>query len=1397
MYLDPEMVIPIWLEAFGIWLFFIVIRWYTLTAFQRHEDNLMKGIWYQDVLGRVRGTANQSLRERRDAMKSQYDAYVNAAGSDAQQKYTRKVMLLPYFLILFIGWIAMFVGLSGLIGSNQVILALSKGWLVPLGLVGVLDIVSLKWQDLMRALSGPTDWLPKIMLLIIGPVITTLLFVVLPISIVDVMDEWVAFLGFIFVLLPNIIRFWGGTPWKVTEQFVHKLQSSKNELGQCIAALVLLEDIHEHTFSSFVESSLIFLGHIESERVPTSASDEDDSESSSTEQRLSELSRDVESILGKGKNLLSGQLKTHDERENIVNQLLEVHRHNDAESIAWCLDRYLGVAEEIGYNPTQLKIAYSFTNPTYLSWVIAKDPGIFIEIHSVRIALRPAVLQVHMGTKSEDVINILTSIAARHVQQGVADNALAMGTILSEVGKLSGLVENLIDFFSFVENVHLEERKLLELFLDFEEVAAIVMAHTSYSADWSLLRNLYRRTISMGLDVNIIGACYSFESMVHIDAAELIGEYLKTQGSASDLAIFYRRLIGGFMGESRTEILSQVIGEIAITHWSDTYDIRHTFTLAKRTADKLENFDEEILTRFPDSNQGYAAEIADTLFAGMFELPDDDALLLLLASYGTRRAGVGVGYALGCAILLVEQPIGWIESNPLGTQVFATLPSVDKKNLVSILFVATNDVVNEYGCSEVISSLNQFLGVMSDVVIHFHGLPSAGHLLPILKRVFRRYDSAFDTFERITGCSWVVYASNLDTSEGSPDYLYSTILSEYNDAVVSLSFGLAGGYHDLAGLAESLSRSSEASDASILSLFRFWSTQSSSRESQMLKTISDFLVQRYGVEISLKDHVNDTVSKVTRAMASLFSSIITTMYEDEDAILSSDDSAKLLQAMVVKRPRVAGQLEVFRFLVRSVSRIIAFAADNRLVSSQKLDALHLHGVWDALLDQDMTNPQLKSELTYKTVCSILADATTGGEDIDYVAFLVAIITNATHNHSLRILDEIARVKVADSSTALRYADIYADAYIRADDILLIAYDSLIEKYAERIDRLEYDKDFKEIEAERLLNLKNDILSGPGWILRQRILTDEEDAKAQLRARIHEMARKLSEVKEQRIELGELIRKAVHCRISNPTVLRFISRQTYNYFLIAWHSKTIEGEGRFSVIINRWLMNHEHELGYPFLLSQGTRVGKIPKGLTFEGFKEKAAREINRLCEEVGMKPRMFIVNWSPSPFSAHAISTPDSLSLDTIQALRKVFGGASTDRSKEIEHFIEQSVVGQLSMADAVEAMSIGWMSLFKVWKTDPLQVLELVTLTEEEEGTLRNYKREIRTLLEQMQENAGGLAELALLGDYDKLVGRFDKMVFKKGTRESTKGSVKGVVVVLLQVLRTVLQVQEPLTDE
>lgn len=140
--------------------------------------------------------------------------------------------------------------------------------------------------------------------------------------------------------------------------------------------------------------------------------------------------------------------------------------------------------------------------------------------------------------------------------------------------------------------------------------------------------------------------------------------------------------------------------------------------------------------------------------------------------------------------------------------------------------------------------------------------------------------------------------------------------------------------------------------------------------------------------------------------------------------------------------------------------------------------------------------------------------------------------------------------------------------------------------------------------------------------------------------------------------------------------------------------------------------------------------KIPLGMRFEKLKRFIGKGLMKLGRKLGKKPNVFIVCWSPSKHSAHALSGEDTLETNPIESLGTTFKKSDIEVEGSIDRFIEKQFLGPLSMEDAFAALNASSARMMTFWDEDPIDFMVHFAVLSSEMKVFLNKRHELMKAL-------------------------------------------------------------------
>ena len=464
-----------------------------------------------------------------------------------------------------------------------------------------------------------------------------------------------------------------------------------------------------------------------------------------------------------------------------------------------------------------------------------------------------------------------------------------------------------------------------------------------------------------------------------------------------------------------------------------------------------------------------------------------------------------------------------------------------------------------------------------------------------------------------------------------------------------------------------------------------------------------------------------------------------------------------------------------------------------MVSLEQLDEVV---IWDTISDIISNKDESKvPQITSVLIRNLMSDMVTGGHNESYLIFLQAVTTNNVPGSvGLADLDLIAREDLSNEDDALAFANLFSFIHKQGQNPLALSFSELLMDLNEREKLAKVDERFRE-EWETSHNLlKVRINEEQHWVDRLRFLDPELKKIREAQTEIESLSEQLERKTETAEKAASIANQLLNIQIDDQRIIEYISKRTYNYFLISWStprrsSESEEDYETFGGVIDDWLKDRKEFYGLTVRLGNSTRVGKIPRGMTFEEFKRLIGRDLMNLRQTHGIEPQVFITCWSPSIHSAHALLGEETLQMDPITALRTTFRKGPLELANEpIDQFIEQSLFGQTSMIESIAALNLGAANPMSFWEKDPIEfMIKIAVLSDDTRAFFGNKKyKEKMAILYDTMKGSNSLEQLAL-NDGRTLAMSFVDDIFK-GYHQPTRDVAIEAAGEMIDTLRIVL---------
>jgi len=1150
--------------------------------------------------------------------------------------------------------------------------------------------------------------------------------------------------------------------WKIREKVLAEMKTNAKQSSICTNGLFLFEEAHRIAslrINTFFDNLYPILGNEQQ--------DQEDSIGKEIRTHLKEALSSVSTEVSYGKNFLSGQELSKTKRQSGVDQVeqikstLTAYYETDPQELQLlCYDKYTNELEKTEQG-IQFCLTFALTDKDYLDRLVSKNWKYLSDRNRMVSAITHVVKQHHSRIDQLFEIEVLARIGVSEIEKQLVDKEIRMASVISQIENHSGHVERLTEFLDFAERLHHEEIGEGEFAYPsaFDGIAnALYSSHIGLTDD--ILELAYESASAKSLDLRIVCASRQ-DTLKRQDIISWLTKFIKDKhleipDKVGQLTIPLRRWLERAESESQIEIAS-ILAQILIEE-SDDIHIDKLLSVAIKVLEMLPSYQAKMLTR--TEKRGDPAIVDLTFFIKHLTNNNDlQTAIMLLSVYGMIHFDSDLSTSLTLAIETVRDigTVVWSE-NEINT-IFHSLAANDKNSMVQVLFIEQLEEFEKEKINDVIGSFNAFLSIISQVVVNSS--------LPFMKRfqnVSRQIRDIINIISHTSDTSWMLYACSI--KEDAIEPLVAILNLEENPEAIAFSFVISSmtDCQELAfEYAKSLLESHVFSDELVLTILRFWNILDSSEDlfprTIQHKVFKDILVpqteneETHRLLLDLQEKVCTGIVTYCRSSSKQLKKIV-----------ENNNITKLYSFMLQKElPRMKLGMENGIELMRIILWCFIYPFDYNMTRKEEPDGnIIIEGI--ARLETT-TNPNERVAVVYSTMTKLFAGLLRGNPNQSYVTFLLAVVVNNQYlKMNATLLNDVCKDKLIQNDDALEFAVLFNFLHQDGQKPDALTYSELTEAMEDR-------KKLKEQSSDRLDwstsldELKLQISDNTRWVDRLQFLSIEQRKIRDAHSRIDDLKTELRKEGDIANDARTLANNLLTLSIADERMIEFISRRSYNYFLLAWETPRSKTAGKDAVTlgkkINKWLDDREPFFGYTIKLTGSTRVGKIPLGMTFDEFKRFIGRDLMELREKLGKKPNIFIVCWSPSTYSAHALSGEETLDMNPIESLRTTFRKLDLNQVDVIDKFIDRQFFGPRSMEDAMTALNESSASIMNLWEDEPIDfMIRFAILTDELRSFIKNRKEQMTKLYRAMKGNKS-LHNFAMI-DAEKVAERYVGDAFK-----------------------------------
>ncbi|MHA1424100.1 MAG: hypothetical protein ACTSSD_18625 [Candidatus Thorarchaeota archaeon] len=1330
------------------------------------QNEIIDKYWVQDII--PISMQDSHIQSKIDVIRENQATRIAEAEESYNTPFQKRLFVIPYLFLLVLFSIILSTDIL-LLPTSDIIFSPVEIIPFPLASIVIIDFLAMRYDLLRKLVFGTAHPILEILFALFLSFLITSVWGLASLFLPTSLIAGRLVIIYIVALVPTTLAALGLKPWKFLEEFSKTITSHYRMQGKLLITTILVREAMEQTLPEF----LLFCKEY----------DLTNENESPTELKEIVAAR-VLKILQESEKAFSWN-PSRENRPSAFDSIQELNDKSMDDLKSWCIEKYLDALETRGHDKNLLRITFSLIDTDFLRWIVSFSKESLRKKSIVTEALKIRLKRIYPDVKSNIAIDVLAELASSLFINSVKDNAVYLGQILAKVASYSVAIEQLDRFFEYSNELHTSSEVKYSCKINPKKISKKLLSRGIAVVDWNLIENLYGEFVKEGLHISIVEGCKGIHGNPLIQLEDVIELSLKSNKNAKqELPILFSNYLKRFGDEDPNfAILSKILTDSLIVDNATMTEIRRSIDLADKTAKLLPKIENRI-------SHLQAGSVKENELSHIFQCPESESLLLTSAIFAMRYKKLTLPKAIVAVLPLVQDSIKYQDRISLFDYTFKEMNTDDRIAFLSLLCAESLKGIEQI--NDTFNQVDPFLKIVASTICEIYQKASGKTILDSFREIIIRVEQSLEYFEVVTGIDW--YEAIASLTDESIEPLKTIIGSEVSTSLVSLGIGLASksleNDSNLTNVEKGLSFVDD--EVLLVSFLRFW-YGITKKDLQPREIIRGVLDRRcYTTDMGNED-TTEIIQNTSSIFATMSTESLIQQRKGELRFLENQLKVKYLNAVLDNRKLVSERLNILNEIWQALSHVLVYVSDYNIIDITQLTDTSFSSLNEIELDNQIVN---KSQLSYNLLKDVIQMCCEGGDDESYVKFLLAVILNSASSPELVKIDELSRKELISDPKGLEFALIFRDMYGRKRDPLILPYSQMESLRSRHANALVTEKD-RILHHDDINDVRENIDSGGLWVNRLGFLTPSErvirqSQKAITKSKI--LKDLLENENDRRMRAARIAINIAHSRIKDSDTIEYVSSRTYNYFLLSWHTKMEkEAESTFGKIVDKWISKNSHLLGEPVQLGNVTRIGKIPTGKTFRTFTKWVAEELSSLCEKSNVIPRVFLVCWSPTPFSAHALSNIESADWDTVDAIRRVFDGASQSKISEINEFIEQSVVNQLTIPDQLTALDASWDSFMKRLNRDFLGIEELAEFSHSQQEFFKSkFKPLIMKALGVIRDRYGNLESASMHPAYLENVDDVVKQVFK-GKRKTNQKQAQEVLVALLEGIRALMDLNLP----
>jgi hypothetical protein len=1179
-------------------------------------------------------------------------------------------------------------------------------------------------------------------------------------------------LAVISVILSQVLNEIGVNHWKIRNQYLISLKETAKKALECTIGLFLLEQAHNRASERFREFDLE--GKID----------------------FDDVFKPTNEIIDNGKVVLSGKSDFRDasifERKNsqIILYFRKCFSTEISELVLQCFDSYTNQLESTKTG-MQFCLSFAFSNKDYLDRVVSEKRGFLSDRQMMISSIMHIVEEHHSNSDRQLEKELLARIGVDEVRAQIKDGEIRMAPVIQKIELHSSHVEKITEFLGFAEELHIQEmgESSFNYPTEFDSLAAILSMKPS-GIDDEVLETAYRSAKKTQLDLCIVCASRPDSLQRHAERISWLEKYLAqdildNSQKQSQLKIPIRLWLEKQEQEEHLENeVADMVSQILVES-PHRININRILSVGARVLALIPQLRNQMELRTNPTKERQAILLDE--FTSFLSSKDDSLIAIaLLAMYGKRHFQASFPMAVGEAIESIRQSLVFSWSEIATDSLYGSFTRENKIELIKVLLHQSIDAFRNKKFGEIQKAYPCLLSAVSYSIAN-----SKGAFSEVFLDMTRRVFSSLEYLTYLSDGSWLDITTNI--SQKSVDGLEGIIRSEDNSETLALSFAitsLSNNEDTLQNYVEKMVDDKVYSKGKLLAIIKHWKLLGVSKN---LFSSTIHRILKKGVPFPDVEY-DDTRNQLENLFSQMIQTSIAsfhTISRKEISYLESRELVPLYRHMLNQEERKLSRLLVN---VVDLSRVIlgcsVYPLDFQMLRIEKLDPTEILESISELVRVKSSNT--RSKILYNTLKTIFKDTLRGEPTDSYTKFLVAVTVNNEHvkmNES--DLDMFCRRELQKDNDGLDYAVLFKFIYQDGQNPLALTFTDLdVEMKGRLLLRKESESSDEDWSLSRE-ELKSQIMEDRFWVDRLRFLDPVRRKIREAHSRIADLMADLQKEGDLARDARALANRLLTLDIADEKVIEYISKRSYNYFLLSWETPSSQtGDKDADTLgkrIDDWLNERERFYGYTIKLTRSTRIGRIPSGMTFEEFKRFMGRDLMNIRKQLKKKPNVFLVCWSPSRYSAHALSGEETLEMNPIESLRRTFRKKPVGKATEnIDLFIDRQFLGPRSMEDAAAALVESNARVMSFWEDNPLDfMLKFAILSDEMKNFIKGHRERMSKLYNSMK-GTKDLHEFAQI-DARREAAVYVDSIFK-GFWSNTKDMAVETAVQMLYTLKLVL---------